>query len=113
MLAGIEQALSSVFMPRHARAATGIPFGGALLSTFFCTCSYTWLITISPLPPSYAVLLTYVPGSQAYLSYNIPATNWLLGEYAPGGGACFIFIGTGCAPIPSEGMITPMVGSSI
>lgn len=112
VLAIIKQAFNSVFMPERARAATGVPFGGALVYAYYCNCSLTWLITITPLPPSYVTLLTYVPFSQAFLSYNIPATQWLLGEYAPGAGACYFIIPHGCAPIPSEGMIEPMVGSS-
>ena len=112
MLAKVEEAFTSVFAPEHALAATGVPFGGALIYPFYCTQSQTWLITISPLPPSYAVLLTYVPFSQAFLSYNIPATSWLLGEYEPGAGVCIAGICPYCVSIPSEGMISPMVGSS-
>ncbi|MHB1163302.1 MAG: peptidoglycan-binding domain-containing protein [Minisyncoccota bacterium] len=112
ILAKVEEAFTSVFLPEHALAATGVPFGGALIYPFYCTQSETWLITISPLPPSYAVLLTYVPFSQAFLSYNIPATNWLLGQYEPGAGVCVAGICPYCVTIPSEGMISPMVGSS-
>lgn len=111
-LALISGALQKAFAPAPAEAATSIPFGGALLYSYFCTCSYTWLLTIQPLPPSYAALLTYTPFSQAYLSYNIPATTELLGNYTSGG-TCAIYIGYGCATIPSEGMITPTVGSSL
>jgi peptidoglycan hydrolase-like protein with peptidoglycan-binding domain len=112
LLATIGQAFEKIFSPEHARAAVGAPFGGALLFPFYCNCSGTWLLTISPLPPTFVALLTYVTGSQAYLSYNIPATEWLLGEYAPGAGVCTVIVGYGCAAIPSEGIITPIVGSS-
>lgn len=111
VLATIENAFNAVFMSQHARAAIGLPFGGPLAFAFFCTCSANWLITIGPLPPTYVTLLSYYPGSQAYLSYNIPATRWLLGEYT-GGGVCLVYAGYGCFPIPSQGLITPMVGSS-
>jgi hypothetical protein len=113
MLATIKQVFQKVFLPEHAYAATGVPFGGALLYPFYCTQSNTWLITITPLPPSYAAILTYIPGSQAFLSYNIPITNWLLGEYEPGAGVCIAGYCPYCVTIPSEGMITPMVGSSL
>lgn len=106
----IDKVLSALFMPERARAA-GLPFGGPLVYPFFCNCSSTWLITIGPLPPTYVTLLDYIPGSQAYLSYNIPATSWLLGEYS-GGSACWIIVPKTCIPIPSEGIITPTVGSS-
>ncbi|MCR4333638.1 MAG: peptidoglycan-binding protein [Patescibacteria group bacterium] len=112
MLATIEQAFNTIFMPKKARAATGVPFGGALLDAFYCSQSQTWLITLEPLPPSYAVLLTYIPFSQAFLSYNIPITNWLLGEYEPGAGVCVAGACPYCVTIPSEGMISPMTGSS-
>ncbi|MFA6519286.1 MAG: peptidoglycan-binding domain-containing protein [Candidatus Paceibacterota bacterium] len=113
VLAIIEHAFSSVFLPEHARAATGVPFGGAFVYASYCTCSLTWILGITPLPPTFAVLLTYVPFSQAFLSYNIPATKWLLGNYIPGAGACSYVIPSGCTPpIPNEGMITPVVGSS-
>lgn len=112
MLATVAQMFDTTLMPRHARAALGTPFGGALIFPFFCSCSDTWLIDIEPLPPTYVTLLTYVPFSEKYLSYNIPATNELLGTYIPGAGVCLIPTPFGCPNIPSEGMITPMVGSS-
>lgn len=86
-------------------------FGGSLLYSYYCNCSSTWLLTLSPLPPSFATLLTYTPGSQAYLSFNIPQTKWLLGQYS-GGGSCSVYVGYGCISIPSQGMITSTVGSS-
>lgn len=110
-LSTIEQALGMVFTPKKARASIGVPFGGPLLSAFWCTCSKTWLIAIGPLPPTYVELLDYLEGSQAFLSYNIPATNWLLGSYS-GGNVCFIKLPKKCLQIPSEGVITPIVGSS-
>ena len=111
-VAVIEKTFAVLFAPEKARASVGIPFGGPLEYAYFCNCSATWLITLGPLPPTYVSLLSYVPGSQAYLSYNIPATQWLLGEYA-GGGACLIIVPHGCFPLPSEGTITPTVGSSL
>lgn len=109
VFAGLTQVFYGIFMPEHARAAASIPFGGAILFTY--PCCGTWLITLEPLPPSYAALLTYTPFSQAYLSYNIPFTTWLLGEYEPGAGVCQT--GVYCdESIDSEGMIIPIVGSS-
>lgn len=112
VLAMVEQLFAKTLMPERARAATGVPFGGALLFQFFCNQSDTWLITVEPLPPSYAALLTYVPFSEAFLSYNIPFTSWLLGEYEPGAGVCIVGACPYCTYIPSEGMISPMTGSS-
>lgn len=109
-----EQIVDKIFTtlyPKRVSAATGIPFGGALLFAFPCSCSDTWLLTLEPLPPTGVVLLDYIEGSQAFLSYNIPFTNWLLGEYIAGAGECFT--GYFCSGIPAEGLITPMVGSSL
>lgn len=93
-------------------AGGGIPFGGAIVGTpIWCLCSASWWIPITPLPPTMAEALAYVPGSQAFLSYNIPAPAiWLLGFYAPG--QCLIYTGDSCAILPVNGIITPIVGSS-
>jgi len=107
----IADKLITALYPRRVSAETGIPFGGALLFAFPCNCSNTWLLTLTPLPPTGAVLLDYVEGSQAFLSYNIPFTNWLLGEYILGANTCFT--GYMCVGIPAEGLITPVVGSSL
>ena len=110
VFAAVENTFNALFMPERAYAVTGVSFGGALLFPFFCEDSVTWLLTIQPLPPTYVTLLSYVPGSQAYLSYNIPATRWLLGDYTPTG-IC-VFACPSCVFIPAQGTITPKVGSS-
>lgn len=90
--------------------AQAAPFGGAVLFSFFCAYSGTWMIDITPLPPTGVVVLSYVPGTQGFASYNIPYTSWLLGTYtAPG--VCIV-PGTPLVYIPTEGFINPMVGSS-
>lgn len=111
ILGRLSLLLADSFSPKKASAESGSPFGGALLFSFFCSCSGNWLITVEPLPPTFVALLTYEIGSQAYLTYNIPYTTWLFGEYT-GGAQCQIVIGTGCATIASEGAISPTVGSS-
>lgn len=111
LLATIEQAIKSLFTPERVRAQeAAIPFGGALLVSFFCEDSGNWWLTIEPLPPTYVTELSYEPFSQAFLSYNIPYTEWLLGEYEPAG-AC-VFACPDCIVVETEGTITPMVGSS-
>lgn len=96
--------------PNIAQAATGIPFGGAIVYTQFCPISANWMIGITPLPPSFAVLLSYYPGTQGFASYNIPFTNFLLGEYEPVGACVMTLIPP--ITIPTQGTITPLVGSS-
>lgn len=95
----------------HAQVG-GIPFGGRILSVLPCTCTGNSLLWITPLPPSFATMLSYYQGTQAYLSYNLPFSLNILGKYAPTGSTCFVGAPPFCAPMPSVGTITPMVGSS-
>lgn len=93
-------------------ASVGVPFGGAIDgSPVWCLCTASWWIPITPLPPTMPTALSYVPGTQAYLTYNIPATIWMLGFYEPGV-QCLIYDGDSCIPLPTQGLITPIVGSS-
>jgi len=108
ILATIARTFDTFFVPERAHAATGVPFGGALIKAVLCN-GGVWNITLTPLPPAFPVLLAYQSGSQAFLSYNIPATHWLLGDYVPVPSA---YCRIGHIPYPSEGIITPMVGSS-
>ena len=91
--------------------AGGLPLGGALIFPFFCACNGSWMITISPLPPTFTVLQSYYPGTQGFASYNMPFNRWLKGFYVPSG-ICMIPSYPYCIEIPTEGTITPMVGSS-
>ncbi len=105
--------LGELFMPEQAYAGLGTPFGGHLKAAVPCACSDTWLITLAPpLPPSFVVLLSYIPETQLFLYENIPMTSELLGFYEPGAGIC-LEPGTPCEPIPNEGLISPFVGSSM
>ncbi len=105
----IERLIAAIFRPTHARAAIGSPFGGQLFFAMPCDAG-VWNITISALPPAFPVLLAYISGSQIYASNNIPTASWLLGEYSPAPAAyCWI----GPYPYPSEGLISPTVGSSL
>ncbi len=108
VLAMVGRAFNTVFMPEYAEAAVGMPFGGKLLFATPCD-GGVWNIILEPLPPSYAFLLSYVSGSEAFLSHNIPFTNELLGEYYPAiNEACWV----GIYPYPAEGLISPITGSS-
>ncbi len=110
--AALSQGLSSASSAAGPSCGVpGTPFGGKLLYPFFCACSGTWLVGIQPLPPSYPVLLTYMPGTQQCLSKNIPFTTELLGKYTPGAGVCLV-PGTPCVTIANEGLILPGTGSA-
>jgi peptidoglycan hydrolase-like protein with peptidoglycan-binding domain len=92
--------------PKIAQAAA-VPFGGTRTFTFYCVASGNWIIYITPLPPSFATLLSYYSGTQGFASYNIPFSTFLLGSYEPPGVCSY-----GTVNIPTWGTITPMVGSS-
>ncbi|MBU0999227.1 peptidoglycan-binding protein [Patescibacteria group bacterium] len=98
-------------IPLTVQASEGVPFGGALIFPFYCSNSSNWMIVLSPLPPTEVVLLSYTPGTQGFASYNIPYTGWLLGSYITSG-QCVFQTGPYTTTIPTEGTITPMVGSS-
>ena len=110
MVATIEQAIEKMFAPEHAFAqVVTAPFGGAILASFPCD-GDIWNVYLEPLPPTYAVALSYVGGSQAFLSYNAPIPGtFLLGEYLP---VPFAYCWFGIIPVPTEGMISPELGSS-
>jgi hypothetical protein len=94
----------------HAQA---LGFGGRLLAPIPCTASggALWMLVITPLPPTNAVLVTYVTGTQGFASYNMPYTTNLLGTYVKPG-TCPMLIGPAVVTINTDGTITPMLGSS-
>lgn len=107
--------LIDIFKPKQVSAVSTLPFGGPLLYSYFCTCSYTWLIWVGPTVSvgTSNMILDYVPFSQGFLNYNIPYTTNLMGKYSPSSSMCYIYYGYGCINLPvSYGMITPIVGSS-
>lgn len=103
-----NEVFEMIFIPERAHAAVAAPFGGKLLFATMCD-GGIWNITIEPLPPAFPVLLSYVSESQLFVSNNIPFTDWLLGTYMP---VPSTYCWEGIYPYPSQGMITPMVGSS-
>ena len=100
----------NIFTIPTAHALVGTPFGGTVVYIYPCTCSATALITVAG--PAGA-FLDYVYGTQAFLSYNLPYATFILGDFEPGAGeTCYIYFGYGCTVIPSEGLISSVVGSS-
>lgn len=103
----------------HAAVVTGaVPFGGTLLGAIPCTCSAdVWLLTMKPLPPTYATVLSYVGGTQLFAYYSagiFPHTaQSFLGFYVPKLQSCWMTTATPCAPAPNWGTISPNVGSSV
>lgn len=116
----VENVLTKLGIAKIAHAtvvATGVPFGGTLVGVVPCTCSPdVWLLTMKPLPPTYATVLSYVGGTQIYMHYETgalphPAQSFL-GFYVPKLQSCWMTTATPCAPAPNWGTISPNVGSS-
>jgi hypothetical protein len=85
--------------------------GGPILYYYPCTCSASTIVLVGP--PSPIQYSEYVYGTQGFLSYNIPYATFLKGLYTPGSGeTCYMYIGTGCSLVATEGLIDSVVGSS-
>lgn len=97
--------------PQPVFAQSGTPFGGSLVSTLYCTQTGNWYVDITPLAPSYAVLLTYEIGTQMYMMFDLPFALNLLGSYT-GGSPCIEGECPYCVTLPSEGQISGNTGSS-
>ena len=102
----------------HAIVVAPSPFGGTLVGAIPCTCSPdVWLLTMKPLPPTYATVLSYVGGTQLFAFYSagaLPHTaQSFLGFYVGGLQSCWMATATPCAPVPNWGTISSHVGSSL
>lgn len=101
--------------------AVGLSFGGIVsyINPEICDCPsgvFTQLYVESPVmsPPVSNILLDYLNGSQGFSAYNLPeASVYILGLYKPSVPSCWTYIGESCVLIESEGLIQPMVGSSL
>ena len=105
--------LTKFILPKTAFAQTGTDFGTPAFTALpTCTCNpTTWQLSMSPLPPTFPVLLSYTIGTQMYLNYSAISSFQLLGKYIPGEEMCQAYVGASCSIIPDEGFITPFVGS--
>lgn len=89
-----------------------LPFGGIASFPLPCTCSFTLAVWFTPLYLGGPVVITgplvYSPYSTipyAYYMIGVPGI-WHLGSYIPGVQACWMFIGLGCVPFPTIGLMT-------
>jgi peptidoglycan hydrolase-like protein with peptidoglycan-binding domain len=112
--------MDNVFSTKKAFASLGVPFGGFItyVNPVICDCppgiiTQIFVASGNPNPSQSNLLLDYLIGSQAFASYNIPLPSIaVLGEYEPGIVSCYSYVGYACIPIVSEGLISPVVGSS-
>lgn len=112
--------LTKLGLVKTADAIVPMPFGGRITYVTVCTCAATlyqfWQLTLDPLPPSYPVFLTYEAGTQMYEGYTLPFATYLLGFFTYGDYMCYDQGYYSCYPRfypPSEGVVTPMVGSNL
>lgn len=119
-----KKALSFVddfIFTNKALAASLAPFGGFVTysNPAICDCppgvfTQIFIALPSASPPISNIYLDYLNGSQAFLNYNMPEPDIAaLGFYTPGTVSCYTYVGGACVPIPSYGLITPVVGSSL
>lgn len=113
LLSRFEQAVSNL-VP-EANAEMGMPFGGDLLFTFPCICTggEVWSVELLPMPPTFAAILDYTIGTQMFSYYTAPFALNFLGEYIPGIPSCWQGVEPYCFLIPSWGLMTPMLGTSL
>lgn len=106
--------LMTSILPKKAEAQSGSDFGSTqIISAIPCTCSgVVWVLTLTPTSPAYVTILSYTLGTQIYLNYNLPYASSLLGKYSSGTQMCYMYSGNSCTQYPTEGWITPFVGSS-
>lgn len=122
LLQGLSAFAYATFVPQKAYAL-GLPtgwsgFGGYIAFIVPCTCDPVvdsiFVALPYPNPLVTNLLLNYVDGSEGFLWHNIPEPGIAtLGLYVPGAGeACFIGVEPFCAPLPTDGLILPITGSS-
>ncbi|OHA82736.1 MAG: hypothetical protein A3B07_01290 [Candidatus Yonathbacteria bacterium RIFCSPLOWO2_01_FULL_43_27] len=116
----LGKALVRFGIAKIAHAAALVPFGGTVVFAAPCTCGpESWLVIINPLPPSYATALSYILGTQVFLTNITPSiipphiAQSFLGEYIPAVPSCRMVAGPGCVVVPTWGTISPLVGSSL
>lgn len=117
----VGKMLVSLGIAKIAHAAVPVPFGGTVVFAAPCTCgAEAWLVVINPLPPSYATALSYILGTQVFMTNVAPLpikpphiAQSFLGEYIVGAPTCRMVAGPGCVVVPTWGTISPFVGSSL
>lgn len=100
----------SIFVALPQRAEALVPFGGPILSVFWCTCSFNLMVNIGPPVP---IIAMYQPGMTIlYLFGQIWRPGaWTLGLWGPPT-ACAIVVPYGCQVIATPPMMV-MVGTSM
>lgn len=100
----------ALFFAKKAMGLGVFVFGGPIVWVDYCTCSGNMRLTIGP-PVS--GMYVFQPGtSMLYLFYQVYRPGpWTLGGGTTGG-HCSIYVGDGCATLPTSGTIR-MIGTSL
>lgn len=97
---------------KQAQAQTFLHFGGRVVG-IPCTCTggAVWKVGVTPPSPAIA---DYIIGTQASLWYNFATVQGVhsVGKILTGPQICWM-TATPCVLIPGEGVITPIVGTSL
>ncbi len=106
--------LSAFALPPLSHAQT--PFGGLDVFEMPCTCSpfmYTVFTPfyLGPIPVTGVLAVPDTPTIYPY--YELFPSAWALGLFTPGGQACWMYVGWGCVPLPTAGVMDPFTGTSL
>jgi hypothetical protein len=66
---------------------------------------------LGPVPTAGALAVPDTPTLFAF--YYLFPSAWALGTFTPGVQACFMYVGWGCAPLPTLGVMDPFTGTSL
>jgi len=96
--------LTMFLMPLSTKALPITNFGGQIIGIFPCGCSANWILYVRDVRYQF-IPLVFQPGvTFLHKMYQPrPAVN-SLGSYIPLAGQCWVYIGTGCAIVPTWGM---------
>lgn len=109
LLAGFGDSLLSMFRPKQADAFAIPIFGGYVYYRFLCTASGTWAIVVG-LPMPAWLGYTYV---QKFAYWQMPFALITAGWYTPGVQTCYFQAGPYTVLIPTMGVMTFFMGSSL
>ena len=92
--------------PKTSQAAN---FGGLVLFSLPCTCSFGLWIIVGPPKPTSAIYSLF--SSTLYKNFNPTIGHWVLGNTYTRTGVCLVYAGVSCVPV-GGGLIINKIGTS-
>ncbi len=86
-------------------------FGGRILATIPCTCTFNLKLILSPAAPALPAEVIFQPGISILYRYGmLVPTAWVLGRTI-GSSTCWVGLIPFCIPLPSVegGILSPMI----